>query len=515
MDQITVHPPKGQPKILIAGAGPTGLVLATWLAKTGTPFRIVEKNDGPGQASRAMAVQARTLEFYRQLGFADEVVSLGIPVSRGNLRKGERKVATFNFHNFGAGLSPFPFVLSFPQDEHEKFLVNLLAGMGIQVEWNTELTHFTQDESGVHAELKSPRGTENLNVQYICGCDGAHSAVRQTLNLGFPGGTYERLFYVADVHLLTGPINDDINFCLGPDFLLVIFPIRTTGQHRLIGVVPDTPKKPEEITFEDVRGVSEYMADVRVDKVNWFSTYKVHHRVADHFRVNHAFICGDAGHIHSPAGGQGMNTGIGDAVNLAWKLASVVSGRAAAEILDSYEPERLTFARSLVATTDRAFTGVAGRGVLSTFVRGFLMPYVFPALIQLPSTRRDMFRLASQIGIQYRESPISRGDADALRGGNRLPWVPFENGGGNFDALQSLDWQLHVYGAATPEIRALTTRLRLPLHEFPWSDAAHQAGLVRNGTYLVRPDGYIGRADREPDPEQLENYFKKFAIVML
>ncbi len=413
-----------EPKILIVGAGPTGLILATWLAKAGIPFRIVEKNDGPGQASRAMAVQARTLEFYRQLGFADEVVSRGIPVARGHLRKGGRKIATFNFENFGKGLSPFPFVLSFPQDEHEKFLVDLLAGMGIHVEWSTSLTSFTQNEKGVRAQIHTSRGPETLDVQYICGCDGAHSAVRQTLNLGFPGGTYERLFYVADVHLRTGPINEDINFCLGPDFLLVIFPIRTTGQHRLIGVVPDLPKKPEDITFEDVRDSAEYMADVRVDKVNWFSTYKVHHRVAEHFRVARAFICGDAGHIHSPAGGQGMNTGIGDAVNLAWKLAAVVSGRASTEILDSYEPERLTFARSLVATTDRAFTGVAGRGLLSEFVRGFLMPYVFPALVQLPSTRRDLFRLASQIGIEYRKSPLSRGDADSLRGGDRLPWVP-------------------------------------------------------------------------------------------
>lgn len=503
-----------EPKILIVGAGPTGLVLATWLAKTGVPFRIVEKNDGPGQASRAMAVQARTLEFYRQIGFAEEVVSRGIPVARGHLRKGERKIATFNFQNFGTGLSPFPFVLSFPQDEHEKLLVDLLARMSVHVEWSTSLTGFTQNEKGVRAQIKTPRGAETLDVQYICGCDGAHSAVRQTLNLGFPGGTYERLFYVADVHLLTGPINEDINFCLGPDFLLVIFPIRTTGQHRLIGVVPDLPKKPEDITFEDVRNTAEYMADVRVDKVNWFSTYKVHHRVAEHFRVARAFICGDAGHIHSPAGGQGMNTGIGDAVNLAWKLAAVVSGRASAQILDSYEPERLTFARSLVSTTDRAFTGVAGRGLLSQFVRGFLMPYVFPALVQLPSTRRDLFRLASQIGIEYRHSPLSRGDADSLRGGDRLPWIPLADGAGNFDALKSLDWQLHIYGAATPEILALTTQLRLPLHEFPWSNEAHEAGLERNSTYLVRPDGYIARADREPNPEQLEHYFHKFELKM-
>jgi 2-polyprenyl-6-methoxyphenol hydroxylase-like FAD-dependent oxidoreductase len=502
-----------EPKVLIVGAGPTGLVLATWLTKKNIPFRIIEKNDGPGQASRAMAVQARTLEFYRQLGFVDQVLERGIQVARGHLRKGKKELANFSFRNFGEGLSPFPFVLSFPQDEHEKLLVNLLSEAGIQVEWSTELTGFVCSQDSVQAALRSKSGAENCTVEYICGCDGAHSTVRETLKFGFPGGTYERLFYVADVHLTSGPQNEDINFCLGPDFLLIVFPIRTSGQHRLIGIVPDVGKDPQQITFDDVRPSAEQLADVRVDKVNWFSTYKVHHRVADHFRSGRAFIAGDAGHIHSPAGGQGMNTGIGDAVNLAWKLASVVSGRASAAVLDSYEAERITFARDLVSTTDRVFQTISGRSVTAQFVRAFLMPYVFPLAFQVRPIRVELYRIASQIRIEYRQSPLSRSSAGKIHGGDRLPWAP-ASGGSNFDVLRSLDWQLHIYGAATPALQNCAKKLNLPLYEFTWSDQAERAGLQKNASYLVRPDGYIALADSAQDPAELERYFDEFKISL-
>lgn len=503
-----------KPKLLIVGAGPTGLVLALWLAKVGVPFRIIEKNDGPGQASRAMAVQARTLEFYRQLGFADEVINRGIKVARGHLREGKKEVATFSFGNFGEGVSPFPFVLTFPQDEHEKLLVKLLSAAGVEVEWAKELTHFSSDQSSVQVTVRNNKGSdESFATEYLCGCDGAHSAVRQGLSLGFPGGTYERLFYVADVHLSSGPQNNDINFCLGPNFLLVVFPIRTTGQHRLIGIVPDTSKDAEHVTFEDVRTSAEEMADIRVDRVNWFSTYRVHHRVADHFRVDRTFIAGDAGHIHSPAGGQGMNTGIGDAVNLGWKLAAVVSGHAGSAILDSYEPERLTFARSLVSTTDRAFQTISGRGLGARLVRTVLMPYVFPMALRFPFVRKRLFRLASQTGIEYRQSPASSGSAGGVRGGDRLPWVAQSNGG-NFDVLKSLDWQLHVYGSVTQPLRDVATNLRLPLHVFAWGDRARAAGLKENASYLIRPDGYVAVADAQQNPANFETYFSKFAIVL-
>ena len=194
---------------------------------------------------------------------------------------------------------------------------------------------------------------------------------------------------------------------------------------------------------------------IDVERVNWFSTYHVHHRVADHFRKGRAFLLGDAAHIHSPVGGQGMNTGIGDAMNLAWKLAAVLHGRADASLLDSYEPERIAFARRLVATTDRAFTGVTSPGAIARRVRLHIVPLLLPLLFGFTAVRRLMFRTVSQTAVNYRASRLSEGRAGAVHGGDRLPWVkPTDDGAkDNFAPLTSLDWQVHVYGDASPEIR--------------------------------------------------------------
>ncbi|HUE10984.1 MAG TPA: FAD-dependent monooxygenase [Steroidobacteraceae bacterium] len=236
---------------------------------------------------------------------------------------------------------------------------------------------------------------------------------------------------------------------------------------------------------------------VRVERVNWFSTYRVHHRVADRFRGGRAFLLGDAAHIHSPVGGQGMNTGIGDAINLAWKLAAVLSGRAAESLLDSYQPERIAFARRLVATTDKAFMAVTSAGAVARLVRLHLVPFFLPLLIKFAALRRLMFRTVSQISVNYRESPLSAGRAGAVHGGDRLPWVKMDSNGlkDNFTALRSLDWQVHVYGEAASDIRAMCGERKLPLHVFAWSPQMKRAGLEPNALYLVRPDGYVALAD--------------------
>ena len=212
----------------------------------------------------------------------------------------------------------------------------------------------------------------------------------------------------------------------------------------------------ENLSWNDVsKRVIEWMR-IDVKRVNWFSTYRVHHRVADHFRKGRAFLLGDAAHIHSPVGGQGMNTGIGDAVNLAWKLAAVLHGRANASLLDSYEPERIAFARRLVATTDQAFTGVTSPAAIARLVRLDIVPLLIPRLFQFRAVRRFMFRTVSQTAVNYRGSDLSEGRAGAVHGGDRLPWVkPALNGfdQDNFAPLTSLDWQVHVYGDAAPEIQ--------------------------------------------------------------
>jgi 2-polyprenyl-6-methoxyphenol hydroxylase-like FAD-dependent oxidoreductase len=499
-----------EPKVLIVGAGPTGLVLALWLSKVGVPFRLIDRKAGPGEGSRALAVQARTLEFYRQLGIANDVIAGGFRLDRAHLRNLWRELATIPLGDVGKGISPYPFALSFPQDDHERLLIDKLRTAGHAVEWDTELTGFTQSSDGVRAALRKPELEAVWEGPYLCGCDGAHSAVRHGLGVGFPGGTYEQLFYVADAQADGAWSNRDLTAYVAEKTFCLAFPVRTAGMFRFIGLVPEPLRDREDVTFDDLRAGVEKVTGTRVRRVNWFSTYRVHHRVADHFRRGRVFLAGDAGHVHSPAGGQGMNTGIGDAVNLAWKLAAVLTGRASAGLLDSYEAERIPFARSLVATTDRIFEGVVGRGVVPRMVRTVFAPFLLPFALRFAAVRRAQFRLVSQTRITYRASPLSDGSAGGVHAGDRLPWV---EGADNFAPLKSLDWQLHAYGQATAGLRAFAAGVNLALHEWPWTAAARRAGLARDAVYLVRPDGHVGFAREAPDVEGLRAYLGRFGIV--
>ena len=315
--------------VLIIGAGPTGLVLALWLTRLGVRVRIIDKTAEPGTTSRALAVQARTLEFYSQIGLAETVVQRGRKTIAANLWVAGKRVARAVLGEMGVGLSPFPYALIFPQDEHERLLIERLVAAGVQVERRTELIAFEDTGSGVVAHLQSPDGVqETCEAAYIAGCDGAHSLVRQSLQIGFAGGIYDHLFYVADVQASGATMNGELHIALDSSDFLVVFPLKAQGQARLIGTVRQYAEEQHDLSWEDVNTRVLAWISIDVERVNWFSTYRVHHRVAAHFSQGRAFLLGDAAHIHSPVGGQGMNTGIGDAVNLAWKLAAVVRGRA-------------------------------------------------------------------------------------------------------------------------------------------------------------------------------------------
>ena len=294
-------------------------------------------------------------------------------------------------------------------------------------------------------------------------------------------------------------INGELNIALDKTDFLVVFPLKGEGRARLIGTVrEESEHQRDELSWNDVsRRVLEWMP-INVKRVNWFSTYRVHHRVAGQFRVGRAFLLGDAAHIHSPVGGQGMNTGIGDAVNLAWKLAAVLRGQAEASLLDSYEQERIAFARRLVATTDRAFTAVTSSSALARLIRLHIVPLLLAPIYRSTAARRLMFRTVSQTAVNYRESSLSKGHAGAVHGGDRLPWVKSAlNGSDNFAVLSSLAWQVHIYGEANAEIQRLCDERGLPLHVFPWRPEVGRTGLQRNAVYLLRPDGYVALADTQ------------------
>ncbi|MCG7364501.1 FAD-dependent oxidoreductase [Roseomonas sp. ACRSG] len=499
--------------VLVVGAGPTGLVLALWLTAQGVKVRIIDKAAAPGTTSRAMAVQARTLELYRQLDLAEAVAEAGRRNPALNLWVRGRRKARLSFGSAGAALTPYPFLLIYPQDQHEQLLASRLEAMGVAVERQTELLDFEDRGGHVAARLRGPGGeVQGHEARFLAGCDGARSTTRHRLGLGFEGGTYDQIFYVADVEA-GGPAADgELHLSLEQADFVALLAYGRPGQGRLIGTVRGEREAAETLGFADVGQRAIESLGLRVERVNWFSTYRVHHRVTDHYRRGQVFLLGDAAHIHSPAGGQGMNTGIGDAVNLAWKLAAVLKGQAPDSLLDSYEAERLPFARRLVATTDRIFSLVSAEGALADLLRIRVAPVLAATAFGAGPAREAMFRLLSQTGIRYREGPLSRGMAGRVRGGDRLPWVAWD-GGDNFAPLRRIGWQVHVYGTARDGLRAWCEGNGLPLHVFAWHPRHGKAGFARDAAYLVRPDTYVALAEPEGEATSLARYFSERAIV--
>jgi 2-polyprenyl-6-methoxyphenol hydroxylase-like FAD-dependent oxidoreductase len=499
-------------QVLIAGAGPTGLVLALWLAKQGVQVRLIDKAAEPGQTSRALAVQARTLELYRQLDLDRAVVARGHKTPGVNLWTEGEPRARIDFGQVGQDLTPFSFLEIFPQDEHERLLIGRLEDFGVAVERPVELLGFELAPGGVRARLRGPGGESVCEADYLAGCDGARSTVRESLGLGFPGGAYRQVFYVADVQARGRALDGELHVDLDEADFLAVFPMAGEGRARLIGTVRDErAAQADTLRFEDVSRRAIDHLKVEVDRVNWFSTYHVHHRVTERFRVGRALLLGDAAHIHSPAGGQGMNTGVGDGINLAWKLAAVLGGRAPDSLLDTYDAERRAFAKRLVASTDRAFNLATAEGRVADLLRTRIVPAVAPRLLHFEPLREYAFRTVSQITLNYRGMPLSQGVAGHVHGGDRLPWV-VADGADNQAAFTEIAWQAHVYGAARPELRDWCAANGLALHEIAWSEKHGEAELARDAVYLLRPDTYVALADRSGAPGAVEAYFRERGI---
>lgn len=495
-------------EVLIVGAGPSGLAMAISLSNQGVPYKIIDKNEGPGTASRAMSIQSRVLEFYQQFGFADRIVENGIEADTLNLYKDKKAIAQIPVGKIGKGMSPYPYVLTLPQDIHEKILVDELEKLGGHIDWNHELVSFTDEDNIVTAKIQSPDGSISPQTfSYICGCDGASSVVRKSLDIDFPGGTYRQTFFVADIENGTELKGSSMGF--HDNYFCMGFPVRTTGQLRLIGLVPDDLKVdgdgPKD--FNTLIPHAERILPIKVNKVNWYSSYRSHHRVAETFRVGRAFICGDAGHIHSPAGGQGMNTGISDALNIAWKLAAVLKGNASTNLLDTYEPERIKFAQKLVSTTDKAFQIMAN----SRTVKNFVIPFFAPKLLRFNVLKKLMFKTISQTNLNYQQSELSTGEYGKIKGGDRLPWI-YDKNIDNFEPLKSYDWQIHVYGDVTQDVKKLANVSGLQLYNVSWNSSMNAKGIKENSVFLVRPDCYVSVATDIQNLEPIKNMIHKYSI---
>jgi 2-polyprenyl-6-methoxyphenol hydroxylase-like FAD-dependent oxidoreductase len=494
--------------VLIVGAGPTGLWLALWLTRLGIRVRVVDRAAEAGTTSRALAVHARTMEFGAQIGIAAALLDAGVEVDALNLWVGGRRSVRVPIRRIGEGLSPFPFPLILPQDIHERLLIDSLERLGVQVERSIDVTRVEQNAQHVRVTLTSKGVEEIVEAAYLAGCDGASSTVRDQLGIGFPGATYSGAFYVADVDASGPAVDSSVHVDIEDEDFAIVFPLQAGKRVRLVGFLRDGVDPDREMSIDDVRGKAIAHLQLHVSAVHWFSTYRVHHRVAERFRSGRVFLLGDAAHIHSPVGGQGMNTGIGDAVNLSWKLAAVLQQRAAGSLLETYEPERIAFARRLVATTDRAFTLVTAPGGIARLLRTKVAPVLAPHLTRIASLRRLIFRIVSQTRIEYRHSALSSGRAGRVHGGDRLPWVELSPGTDNFAPLRSLDWQVHVYGEAPAALQEECARLGLALHRFEWVTKMAAAGLERDALYLIRPDGYVALADAGAGVDRLRHYLQ-------
>ncbi|SMB94736.1 FAD-dependent monooxygenase [Deinococcus hopiensis] len=503
---MTTNAELGTTDVLIAGAGPTGLLLACELQRLGLRVRVVDPKAGPTRESRAMVVQARTLEIYDQLGLAEEAVRQGHPVSGLNAWSGDDFLGGLPFGVVGRGQTPYPYILSLEQSKNEALLYTHLRALGGEVDWGWALEDFSQDAGGVRITLGGPNGgVRSVRAAYLCGTDGAHSPVRHLLGLPFDGERSPRTLFVADVTTTGALDNADLSLKLSASSLLLTFPLASSGRGdnrlRLIGMPPAGELEGSTPTFEDVRALVRDVFGIEVSQVRWFSHYRVSHRVARHFRTGRVFLLGDAAHVHSPVGGQGMNTGLGDAHNLGWKLAAVLKGQASPGLLDTYGAERRPFAQSLVRTTDRAFRLISSDTPLSRRLRTRLLPAVLRRLGAGRGRKQDSdgpntlgrlaFRMVSQLRLSYPHSPLSRGQAGKIRGGERLPYA---QGSRNFKALRRPGPQLHLYGTPSPEVLSWCLRRDISLHVFPFEETARRAGLREDAAYLVRPDGYVSVA---------------------
>ncbi len=499
-------------EILIVGAGPTGLALACQLARFGIEFVAIEKRETTTPFSKAIGVQARTLEIYEQIGIAQKLIDAGAKANGVRLVEDGRVCGEIDLTNFGRGLSPYPFLLVAEQGKHEQILYDRLRSYGKDIRWNTTLDEFSYDENGVTAIVTNGDGTkETIEAKYIVGCDGSHSIVRKTLGIELSGSTFERLFYVADVKIDWEYSSDWLHVNLGKNTLTAFFPMVGEKNWRAVGTFPEDVEKDEgEILYEEIeeqiRNDTNLVFDIT--QVNWFSVYKVHSRAVGAFSRGPCFLAGDSAHIHTPAGAQGMNTGIQDGYNLAWKFAAILKHGADPKLLDTYNEERLPNARSLLDTTDRMFDIAASDEWYMTFFRLHILPHIASYITNIDAFRKFIFPLISQIGISYDKSSLSKADGSFdVDAGARMPWFEID-GKSIYENFHEPKFHAAFFTNANVETREISPFA--DVHSFPLNEnVAEIFGTDQPFQIVLRPDNYIGLIAEGTDPEKAAAYLRE------
>lgn len=512
--------------VIIVGAGPTGLSLAVQFIRYGINFVIFDKKEAITDLSKALVVHARTLEIYDQIGLAQKAVADGEIVQKGALMHDGTISARLDFSDFGGKLSPFPFILVFEQSKNERLLYEYLQEKGKDVQWQTELENLTQDADGVKAVIQSANGeTSTVEAQYLVGCDGAGSPTRHYLGLPFEGSTYPRLFYVADVEMEF--LADDATFYapLGVDSFVLIVPMAGEKHWRLIGNMPEyNDESDPEVTFEQIEKKAAQLAQrpLNIIDVRWFSSYKVHTRHAEPFGIGRCFLAGDAAHIHTPAGGQGMNTGIQDAYNLAWKLAFVLQSQANDSLLNTYNEERLANAKQLLSSTDQFFEVAVSNKWYFRFFRDNILPSLASLVTHISVAKKFLFKLVSEIGLNYRNSSLSQHQGDQsfkVKAGDRMPYF-LVDGINIYDQLRTPKFHLLIFGDRQQTYQKWQAEIGSELGNLMDCNIipldSHIAKIFGNNQFfkvLLRPDNYIGLLSTEPSLNDIKAYFHQVELA--
>jgi 2-polyprenyl-6-methoxyphenol hydroxylase-like FAD-dependent oxidoreductase len=485
-----------QTTVIINGAGPTGLSLACQLLRYGIDFIILDKNEKTTHLSKAMVVHARTMEIFHEIGVAEKAVAQGQTTGQMNLMTNGKIRQQLQLTRFGEGLTQFPFFLILEQSKTETLLAEHLVSEGKQVQWNSEFIRLEESGDHVTVTYKDGNGAERqITGDYLVGCDGAKSIVRHQLGLAFEGDTEEELFFVADVKINSAtlqPGNAYVNLTDGG--FVIFFPMQGEHHYRVIGIVPDEFKSKEELAFDDFKTIIKIQAQFELgfEETFWFSTYRVHSRKANSFGRGRCYIAGDAAHIHTPAGGQGMNTGIQDAYNLAWKLAYVIKGKADPSLLETYSIERVANAEKLLKTTDRAFDLLTTEGIFGRFFRTYMIPFVAAIATKTSFTMRSVFPMISMLSIKYPHSPLTtKSHIGKIHAGDRMPYF-LHKGVSIYEQLKNPGFKLLRFGNAA-----------IPDDLFSDSVQLHIVGVPaffegETDFYIVlRPDNYISYIGRD------------------
>jgi 2-polyprenyl-6-methoxyphenol hydroxylase-like FAD-dependent oxidoreductase len=531
----------GESDVLVVGAGPTGLTLAAQLHALGAAVRIVDRQLDRVHESRALAVQPRTLEVLRGLGIAQTLVERGNDASELRLHAGKRVVAVRLF-DVGLEDTAYPFLLFISQAETEAVLIEHLAEQAIQVERGVELLEFLSDEEGVRCTLRhGDERTERLHARYLAGCDGAHSSVRRGAGIPFEGGAYPQTFVLGDLEV-DGDLDRNVAHAfLGEGGMLFFFPLARPATWRMLGMRPpgganDSELERTEPSLDELQAIADAFTGGRLrlrDPV-WLTYFRLHHRHAARYRAGRVFLAGDAAHVHSPAGAQGMNTGIQDGWNLGWKLALVAKGIADPALLDSYETERRPIGRFVLRFTDRATSIATSPNRVLALLRTQMAPLLAPLVLRFPTVRAYGYRTLSQLRIHYRESPaVHEGEPALSRGpkaGDRFPDARIVRDGQTSwlqDAVAAPSFHLLLCGPAdgwkADRLAALQQRYGdlLMVHRLTRDagpDVLHDVdgqafarlGVDGEAQYLVRPDGHIAYRCGGTEPGGVERYLARW-----